>query len=253
MREFKKHLMLWLAMCLTVICGNTFGQTINAAYVKALYAKYPTVKSDFCPACKLWVNPYYKSIADTQLHMPLVEYQLLTKEHYALTKVANIPRKGVYASWHAVLGQPNEDNVYSAANKAKIGVKAKGHVNAWILNAWCGDAAILSDTYTFNAAIEEQNQNVGTEIATENITRKLLVNSDVEIWGGTFGSQATYTDGKITNTEPAIYWKIIKANGISTCYLMPNLKTETQARLPTCVVTYSDLVKRIGFDPCKIL
>jgi hypothetical protein len=30
---------------------------------------------------------------------------------------------------------------------------AKGHCQAWILLAWCADAAILSDTYTFNAGM----------------------------------------------------------------------------------------------------
>jgi DNA/RNA endonuclease G (NUC1) len=243
-----------ITFLLLLISGVALGQKIDGAYVKALYAKYPAVKSNFCPACKLWVNPYYKSIADTQRHFPLVEYELLTKSHYALTASLKLPRTGIYAAWHPVTGQPNEDNVYKAANKAGKGVIAKGHINAWILNAWCADAAILSDTYTFNAALEMQNQNVGTEIATENITRKLLANEDVEIWGGTFGSEANYTDGKITDTQPAYYWKVIKeGNGTVTCYWMPNLQTETQAMLSKRIVTYQQLVKNLGFDPSKIL
>lgn len=238
------------------ICFGAQAQTVNAAYVKNLYAKYPTVKSNFCPACKLWVNPYYKSIADTQRHMPLVEYEYLSKVNYAKTAIVKLPRTSIYAAWHPVKGQPNEDAVYVAANKIARAHKdliAKGHVNAWILNAWCADAAILSDTYTFNAACEDQSQNVGTEIATENITRKLLATNDVEIWGGTFGSQGTFTDGKITDTYPKYYWKIIKCNGTTTCYWMPNLITEKQTMLPGRIVTYQQLVSNLGFDPEQIL
>jgi hypothetical protein len=237
---------------IALLFGVAYGQTINGAYVQALYKKYPTVKSNFCPACKLWVNPYYKSIADTQRHMPLVEYEYLSKANYALTARVKIPRTGIYAAWHPVTGQPNEDGVYVAANRiarAHNDLIAKGHINAWILNAFSYDSAILSDTYTFNAACEDQKQNVGTEIFTENITRKLLANNDVEIWGGTFGSQGTFTDGKITNTYPAFYWKIIKCNGQMTCYWLPNLITETQAMAPKRVVTFQQLVQNLGFDP----
>src|ERR1700723_1434691 len=160
-----------------------FGQTYNAAYVKALYAKYPTHKSSFCPACKVWINPYYSSIADTQRHMPIVTFEQLTKANYALTATAKISRTGIFAAWSSVTGQPNEDNVYTSANKIvkpKGDEIAKGHCNAWILNAWSANSAIFSDTYTFNAACESQNQNVGTEIFTENLTRKLLATQDVK-------------------------------------------------------------------------
>lgn len=252
----KKHLMLWLILTLCVIAGaHAQQQKIDADYVKALYKKYPTVKSDFCPACKLWVNPYYKSIADTDRHMPLVEYEYLSKDNYALTAVVKLPRTGIYAAWRPVDGQPNEDDVYKAANKiarANKDLIAKGHVNAWILNAWCADAAILSNTYTFNAACEDQSQNVGTEIATENITRELLKTTDVEIWGGTFGDQGTFTDGDVTDTYPTYYWKIIKANGEMTCYWMPNLITEKQDMLHQRVVSFDELINNLGFDPTKI-
>jgi hypothetical protein len=50
---------------------------------------------------------------------------------------------------------------------------AKGHCQAWILMAWSTDAAILSNTYTFNAGMEYQGQNIGTELATEEFCRKL--------------------------------------------------------------------------------
>lgn len=76
---------------------------------------------------------------------------------------------------------------------------AKGHCQAWILLTWCTDAAILSDTYTFNAAMEYQGQNIGTELATEELCRELAghgkpaVTDRVHIWCGTFGNQCKYT------------------------------------------------------------
>lgn len=227
----------------------------NASYVKALYAKYPTVKSNFCPACKLWINPYYKSIADTQKHMPLITYELLTKANYALVAKLKIPRTGVFGGWQPVIGQPNEDHVYTAANKIakpQGDEIAKGHCNAWILNAFSYDSAILSDTYTFNAACESQGQNVGTEIASENLTRQLLASQNVQVWVGTFGSQGTFTDGKITDTFPAFYWKILKYGSTTVCYWMPNNKSESVKMLPDRIVTYQQLVNNLGFDPEKI-
>ena len=56
-----------------------FAQTINSAYAKTLHKKYPSVKTDFCKSCKLWVNPYYKSIADTVKHLPILTFFSYTK------------------------------------------------------------------------------------------------------------------------------------------------------------------------------
>lgn len=251
----KLDIILW-GLLLFAGCQGAVAQTYNAAYVKALYAKYPTKKHSLCPACKIWVNPYYTSIADTQRHMPICTKEILTVAHYALTAKVKIPRTGVFAAWSAVIGQPNEDKVYKAANKIvkpKGDEIAKGHCNAWILNAWCQDAAILSDTYTFNAACESQGQNVGTEIASENITRQLLGHIDVTVWVGTFGSENTFTDGKITDTEPDYYWKILQYGGSTVCYWMPNIKTESVKLLPERVIPYATLVSNLHFDPEKIL
>src|SRR5207244_4228555 len=77
-------------------------QKIDGAYVKALYQKYPTQKTDFCAPCKLWVNPYYKSIADTVRHAPVMTYYVYTKAHRLQQESANVPRKGIYAAWHSV-------------------------------------------------------------------------------------------------------------------------------------------------------
>jgi hypothetical protein len=238
----------------------------NAAYVAGLYEKYPAVKTSL-PGypdqdnLELWVNPFYKSIADVVKHMPLITYEFFTKINAENVPMLKLPRTGVFAGWHPVNGQPSEDKVYQAANK--IAKKsndeiAKGHCEAWILNAFCADAAILSDTYTFNAACEAQNQNVGTEISTERETRKLLQITDVDVWCGTFGSQGSFTDGTITDCFPAFYWKMIKYHDAKTdevvteCYWMPNSKDQDISELPKCVITNETLVTNLGFDPEKI-
>jgi hypothetical protein len=149
------------------VWGSSYAQEINAAYVKALYIRYPTQKSDHCASCKLWVNPYYKSIADTAAHMPLLTYYVYTRAHRLEQEALDLPREGIYSSWHSAYGQPNETPLYRYANKNSADMIAKGHCQAWILMAWSADAAILSDTYTFNAAMEYQGQNIGTEIETE--------------------------------------------------------------------------------------
>jgi hypothetical protein len=75
---------------------------------------------------------------------------------------------------------------------------------------------------------------------------------DVQVWCGTFGNQGSFTDGTITNTYPAFYWKIIKTSDQTTCYWMPNLITETQAMLPKRVVDYNVLIANLGFDPEQV-
>lgn len=233
---------------------------INAAYVKALYQKYPTQKSDFCPACKLWVNPYYQSIADTVKHAPLVTYYIYTKAHREQQEAANVPRTGIYAAWHPAFGQPDETKAYKAANVNSPDMIAKGHCQAWILLAYDADGAILSNTYTFNAAMEYQGQNIGTEIATEELTRKLADQTDsVKIWCGTYGSKQTYTKDNVSVTVPAYYYKIIQYQDMNThtqvvsCYWMPNLPTEKRALLPQRLVDYATLVHNLGFDPVHVL
>jgi len=234
-----------IGICLFDGCTQVAsGQTINAAYVKQLYAKYSTHKSVFCNSCKVWINPYYKSIADTAAHMPLVTYELFHKGE----KENAVSRTGIYAAWHGANGIDNESKAYTDANKAGKGEIAKGHVNCWIMNSFCADAAILSDTYTYNAAMEMQGQNVGTEINTENSERKLVKAADVEQYGGCFGSQGVI-DGE---TIPAYYWKIVICNGVTTCYWMPNLQTETQMVTAKRVVTLAQLVSNLGFNPLTV-
>jgi DNA/RNA endonuclease G (NUC1) len=236
-----------------VFATTVSAQTINAAYVKALYQRYPTQKSDFCPACKLWVNPYYKSIADTAKHMPLVTYYVYTKVHRLEQENAKVPRTGIYAAWHAADGQPDETKVYKQANVESPAMIAKGHCQAWILLSYDSNGAILSDTYTFNAGMEYQGQNIGTEIATEELCRKLTGQTDsVRIWCGTYGSQRTYSKHNVTVTVPSHYYKIIQYNNDLLCYWMPNLPTEKRALLPQRKVSHEQLVAKLGFDPMTI-
>jgi DNA/RNA endonuclease G (NUC1) len=228
-------------------------QTINSAYVKSLYQQYPTQKSDLCPACKLWVNPYYKSVADTDRHVPLVTFYIYTQAHRIEQETVKVPRTGVYAAWHPAYGQPDETKAYKQANVESPDMIAKGHCQAWILLAWCADAAILSDTYTFNAAAEYQGQNIGTEIASEELCRKLSLQTDsIRIWCGTFGSKQVYTKNNVTITVPSHYYKIIKYDQELLCYWMPNLPTEKRALLNQRQVSHAQLVINLGFDPMEI-
>ena len=257
-----------LSLSLIIMAFFANAQTYNAAYVHALYAKYPTTKSNFCKSCKDRDNPFYKSIADTERHMPLVTYYVYTTAHRQAQEKLNIDRKGVFSEWHPVTGQPDLGSVYTATNKA-IGKPnspqeiALGHCQAWILLAWCQDGAILSDTYDFNEGMEYQGQNVGTEIATENLCRTLTgwkkpaVTDQIKIWCGTSGGTYTYTSNKITVTVPDYYWKIIEyvdksGNTITHCWWMPNIYTEKEDVLPKREVTIEQLIKNVGFDPQKV-
>jgi hypothetical protein len=252
--------LIYLVLTLTLGWHTpVLGQGPTTAQVRNELAKYPTVKSSFCKACLLWRNPYYKSIADTVRHMPLITYERYTKSGADSADHATFGRTGIFAAWHSLPGQVNEGNVYKAANvivKPSGDEIAKGHVQPWVLNRFNPWACIFSDIYTFNAACEHQGQNVGTEIATEELTRQLLkTNAVVNVWGGCFvdgNNPVSYTDGKITDIQPSHYWKIIQYGNTTLCYWMLNLKTEARAKLPGTVVTYQQLVKNLGFDPEKI-
>jgi DNA/RNA non-specific endonuclease len=265
-RYFNKPILLSCLVILAFTKGNA--QTVDAAYVKKLYQQYPTEPSDFCDACKYWENPFFKSIADTERHMPLITYYVYTKAHRLEQEQNGPERKGVYSAWHSAYGQPNETPVYSQANKESPDMIAKGHCQAWILLGWCGDGAILSDTYTFNAGMEYQGQNVGTEIATEELCRTLTgfkaedgeeTTDSVKIWCGTFGSLHTYTAKNITVTVPTHYYKVIQYRDrhthkvVTNCYWMPNDPSESKAQLPKRVVDRKTLTTNLGFDPMKVL
>lgn len=241
----------------------------NAAYVKALYAKYPTVKSNLCAACKLWVNPYYKSIADTLKNYPVCEHAIVSAANVAAQEAAKVPRAGIFAGWNVTAGQKKLDAVYTYANTTvKKPVEfAYGHCGlAWILAARDQDGAILSNTERYGEFIEWQGQNVGTMVATEDTTRLILgatlngvkhkpLADHVDIWAGCISSASSkvYTINGLSVTVPDVVWKIIKIGNQNICYWMPNLNTEVKSMLIHRHISYQQLVKNLGFDPEKVL
>jgi hypothetical protein len=77
-------------------------------------SKYPTQNLICVRLVKLWGNPYYKSIADTQ-HIP--HYNLL-RLHQGLPleqASADLQHKGIYVSWHPAFGQAGETPLYREA------------------------------------------------------------------------------------------------------------------------------------------
>ena len=264
------HLIAWvLLIALSLYMHPVKAQTINAAYVKALYAKYPTQKSTLCADCSLWVNPYYKSIADTKKNYPVLEHATVTADNVKAQEAANVPRKGVYAQWNVVVGQPRLDAVYTYANTTvKKPIEfAYGHCGlAWILAARDFNEAIFSDTECFGEFLEWQGQNVGTMIATEDTTRLLLgatlngvkhtpIAQSVDIWAGCVSSASSkvFTINGVSVTLPDVVWKVLKFNNQVVVYWMPNLNSEKKALLSQRHITYATLVKRLGFDPMKAL
>jgi len=270
-----KKLLLPIIFLTLGIC--TFGQTYNAAYIKALYAKYP-VKSFSIPRysnLSEWDNPFYKSIADLKRHMPICEYSVVTKEHRIIQEALYASNKkirsGVFAGWFVVPGDDNILSLYGLENKVigkpmSIWEVVYGHCGlCYVLAAWCPDGMFFSDAIDYNAAMEYQGQNIGTQIASEDTTRLLLgwvdkakhkvtVVDTVQIWGGCYAgpNAKTVTFKGKTVTIPDEYWKIIKFGNQTVCYWMPNLVTENQILLSKRHITYANLVKNLGFDPEKI-
>jgi hypothetical protein len=248
-------------------------QTYNAAYVKQLYAKYPSHKSQFCKACKVWINPYYSSIADTQKNYPVCEHDIVTSANVVAQEKSNVPRKGVYAGWNIVTGGTRLDAVYTAANKTlKKPIEfAYGHCAlAWILAARDQNGAIFSDTETYGEFMEWQGQNIGTMIASEDTTRLLLgatlngvkhttIVDHVDIWAGCVSNldpknpSKVYTVNGVSVTVPDVVWKVLKFGNQTEVYWMPNLNNEVKALLPKRHITYATLIARLGFDPEKVL
>ncbi len=249
--------------------SDAVAQPINAKYVNELYRRYPTQKSDFCSSCKLWVNPYFRSIADTAQHRPLLTYMVYTRAQRLQQEAIDLPRAGIYGAWHPAYGQPSETAAYRLTNKQinlpdQDGEIQKGHCQAWILLAWSVDGALLSDTYTFNSAMEYRGQNLGTEIETEELCRQLTgyrvtaVTDSVRIWCGTFGARRTYTQGKLRMTVPSHYYKVItyreygSNRQVTRSWWLPNLPSESREMLPQRECTYAELVVKLGFDPQKV-
>ncbi|OCX54284.1 hypothetical protein BEL04_08480 [Mucilaginibacter sp. PPCGB 2223] len=151
---------------------------VSQGYLDTLYHKYP-VKPFVHPGfsnCFEWDTPYFQSIADVKQHQALVVHGVYTRQMAKTADSLNFARKGQMAAWRHLPDMPNEDGVYRAANQDRTGTSKmdKGHFSAWKLNAYNQDAALLSDTYTFNAAFEMAAQNIGTELGIEYLQRFLV-------------------------------------------------------------------------------
>ncbi|WP_158993482.1 hypothetical protein [Mucilaginibacter sp. L196] len=221
-RNYIYILLVWLLLCLNAAYCNAQKTTnveagtkarlqdsvYNSAYVKKLYAQYPTVKSVFCSGCRLWVNPYLTSIADTVKGYPVCEHATFTAADVSAQEAANIPRSGVYANWNITPGEPNYDELYSYINRLinkpmSLFEIVYGHcAAAWILMAHDKNGAILSNTEIYCEFGEYQRQNIGTMISSEDTTRLLLgatlnkvkhpvLADSVEIWAGCVSSDTS--------------------------------------------------------------
>jgi DNA/RNA endonuclease G (NUC1) len=75
---------------------------------------------------------------------------------------------------------------------------------------------------------------------------------------GTFGNNQTYDLKTITNTVPTHYYKIIQyrdanvGGDIVLCYWMPNDPAEKRSKLNERLISYTELVAKLGFDPRAI-
>ena len=221
-------------------------------------------KSDLCPNCVVWVNKYYISIADTAKHNPIIVYHVITKRHLEMAdslkadKSTKIDRAKY--PFKPVKGYPNETKLYSIANKIykKLNPKnviAKGHVASADDYSWSPGGMDTSMRYTFNLAMEFQSQNAGTQLGTEYMCRAMARQYDnVKVWAGTWGSQGTVTDGKITANFPAVYWKIAAYNGEIHCYWMPNNdEGARQANYPKFELQLKELSDKLGFNPTEVV
>ncbi len=103
-----------------------------------------------------------------------------------------------------------------------------------------------------------------SELATEEFCRELtghkgeVITDSVKIWCGTFGAKQSYTLKKLTAVVPAFYYKIIQyrdhnvGGNIVLCYWMPNEPSETRSKLKQRMISYRELVAKLGFEPKAI-
>jgi hypothetical protein len=225
---------------------------------------YPLSPSGLCPDCLLWENPYYLAIADTAKHMPRNTFMVYTKSLFDQRTNAGVKREGARASWSPVPGVKNENPVYLYANKQ---IKAsgdknlvqRGHCQPWIMLNYSKNAAVISNTFTFNCGMAYAKQNNGTEKKSEEIARELVegpnaLTDSVQIWCGTSGAGKVYSANGINVTMPLYYYKIMKyrdqtGNFTRKCFLMPNRPDQVRDSIRHCHITYDHLKQFLKFDP----
>lgn len=198
------------------------------------------VRPDVCKYCFQDTTGGYTSIEDTVALNPICNYELLTKDHLTLTHKLKISRAKIPFF-------PNKiDSKYAGSGDSR------GHAIPYEDLAYSKKTAKASMNLKRNLAPEPQAQNIGTELASENYQR-LLADSlgFVKIWVGTWG-----TVGEVKGiNKPSIYWKlIIEPNKEYHAYWMPTTGDKiSYGSLKDCEITYTLLVKNLGFDPLEIL
>ena len=234
--------------------------------------KYPVNKSTLCNTCVIWVNPYYTSIADTQKRIPMVVYHVITKQHLiesdslktnSSTKIdrANYP-------FHALPGFKDEKGLFKSMNDSIKNIKlnpkyksgdevAEGHVASADDYSWSKGGMDTSMIHPFNLGMEWQGQNIGSELASENMCRDTARKyGKVENWGGVNGIQGIHKFKGISIVYPKFYWKIMKwtddkNNAVIHCLWMPNneMGDGQQDLFKRFEVPLTTLVQNLGFNP----
>lgn len=268
MQPYMKNTILIL-LAAFAFCGKVAAQA-NPDSVKAMFAKYPQVKSPQCADCYLWVNPFFSTITDEKLKESVVSYAYLDQQRDKLIDQLKVDRKK-YGGWKPFPGYPNEDKFYNDINKgitATTSKYAKGHYIGFMLCAWSVYGAILSCTYDVNEGIEVQGQNEGTELQVEELTRALVGNKvfmgkmhykgpiypRVDYWKGSWGSIKIFNADGITKNYSAFYWNLVKYGNELHAYWFPNDATATaKVGYAHYEIPADTLTQRLGFDPQKLL
>ena len=192
---------------LLLLCGAAFGQQKRTDLTRNLLENAPIKFTSFNCPCKIDTTGGYISIEDTVLHNPICNYELLTKAHLS----------GVEQNRDTIPFFPAQANRFYRGTGY-----SRGHCLPFEDLAYSPPTAKASMNLNRNLAPEPQNQNIGTELASENYERKLALQYDsVKVYVGTNG-----TYGNIHGINiPVYYWKVIIANGVyHFCYWMPTTR-----------------------------
>lgn len=182
----------------------------------------------------------YISIEDTLFHNPVCNYELLTNSHLITVHQLRIDRSKIPFYPSGVNGLYNKSG-YS-----------RGHVLPYEDLAWSQQTAAASMNLNRNLAPEPQNQNIGTELASEDTARTLAIQyGAVKIYAGTTQPFKVNMKGIAI---PKAYWKVIVCPHITYCYWMPTTGSNIGYHsLGKCHILYSELVNVLGFDPIKLI
>lgn len=178
----------------------------------------------------------YTSLFDTLKRNPICNYELLTKEHLT----------GIEQSRDTISFFPGKvDKLYNGSGYSG------GHVMPFQDLAYSPLTAKASMNLNRNLAPEPQNQNVGTELASEAMERNLAKQyGSVEVYAGTYGTLGNMKGINI----PAIYWKVIDFNAMRMVFWMPTTGDLIgYGHLKDTAIDYQNLVSRLGFDPEMVL